>query len=199
VRQPALGCTRCGLAATRANVVFGEGNPAAPLVFVGEGPGENEDATGRPFVGRSGALLDACLRENAILRKHVYVCNVIRCRACVVEGGRVNNRPPTADETHACSPWLDQTIQTVRPLVILCLGGPAASAIIHRGFRILQERGQWFETRYARHVTASLHPAYILRQEGDAYETSRQTLVSDIAAARRKVIEAKREPPTTLF
>jgi len=92
-------CTACGLHSTRTQVVFGEGNPEAPLMLIGEGPGQNEDATGRPFVGRAGILLDACLRENGILRKHVYVCNVIRCRACFRDSGRIQNRPPTPEET----------------------------------------------------------------------------------------------------
>lgn len=192
-------CMACGLYATRNTVVFGEGNPEAPLMFIGEGPGQNEDATGRPFVGRSGALLDACLRENGILRKHVYICNVIRCRACVPEAGRLKNRPPTPDEAHACAPWLEQTIHIIQPYVIVCLGAPAANSIIRRGFRLMQERGQWFETRYVRYAMATLHPAYILRQEGEAFEPARQNLVADIAAARQKVIEAKREPRMTLF
>jgi uracil-DNA glycosylase len=81
VREPALACTRCPLSETRTHVVFGEGNVAAPLVFVGEGPGENEDATGRPFVGRAGKLLDEVLRENGMTRQHVYICNVVKCRA----------------------------------------------------------------------------------------------------------------------
>ena len=192
-------CTACGLYATRNTVVFGEGNAEAPLMFIGEGPGQNEDATGRPFVGRSGELLDACLRENSILRKHVYICNVIRCRACVREAGRLNNRPPTPVEASACAPWLEQTIHIVQPYVIVCLGSPAANAIIRRGFRLMQERGQWFETRYVRYAMATLHPAFILRQEGEAYEAARRNLVADIAAARQKVIEAKREPRMTLF
>ncbi len=192
-------CTACNLYANRTRVVFGEGNPEAPLLLIGEGPGQNEDATGRPFVGRSGSLLDDCLRENGILRRHVYVCNVIRCRACLREAGRLKNRPPTLDEANACSPWLDQTIQIIQPLVILCLGAPSASAIIHRGFRLMQERGQWFESRYSRNAIATLHPAYILRHEGAAYDAGRRTLVEDIAAARQRVIEAKREPKLTLF
>ena len=192
-------CTACRLHATRTRVVFGEGNPESPMMLIGEGPGQNEDATGRPFVGRSGALLDECLRENGILRKHVYVCNVIRCRACAMELGRIKNRPPTPEESSACSPWLEQTIDIVRPCVILCVGGPAANAVIRRGFRIMHERGQWFETRYVRYAMATLHPAYILRQEGEAYDAARANLVADIGAARRKVIEAKREPRMTLF
>lgn len=192
-------CVACDLAKTRTHVVFGEGNPEAPLMLIGEGPGQNEDATGRPFVGRAGVLLDQCLRENGITRKHIYICNVIRCRACVVEAGRVKNRPPTPVEAEACSTWLNQTIAIIQPLVILCLGAPAANAIIHRGFQIMKERGQWFESRYAKYAMAALHPAYILRQEGEAYESARRSLVADIAAARVKVIEAKREPKLTLF
>ena len=192
-------CVACDLAKTRANVVFGDGSPEAPLMLIGEGPGQNEDATGKPFVGRAGALLDQCLRENGITRKHVYITNVVRCRPTLVEAGRVNNRPPTPDETRACSTWLEQTIEIVQPLVILCLGAPAASAIIHKGFKMKEERSQWFETRYAHHAMAAWHPAYILRLEGEAYETARRALVDDIASARKKVIEAKRAPKTTLF
>jgi len=199
VAERAYVCTACDLAKTRTHVVFGEGNPEAPLMLIGEGPGQNEDATGRPFVGRSGVLLDECLRENGITRKHIYLCNVVRCRACVLEAGRLKNRPPTPIETQACSTWLDQTIEIVQPLVILCLGAPSANAIIRKGFRIMQERGQWFESRYTRYAMAALHPAYILRQEGEAYEAARRSLVTDIAAARQKVIEAKREPKMTLF
>jgi uracil-DNA glycosylase family protein len=199
VGERASVCTACDLAKMRTHVVFGEGNPEAPLMLIGEGPGQNEDATGRPFVGRSGMLLDACLRENGITRKHIYLCNVVRCRACVVEAGRLKNRPPTPVEAQACSTWLDQTIEIVQPLVILCLGAPSASAIIHKGFRMMQERGQWFESRYVRHAMAALHPAYILRQEGEAYEAARRSLVTDIASARQKVIEAKKEPKMTLF
>ncbi len=192
-------CTSCDLAKTRTHVVFGEGNPEAPLMLIGEGPGQNEDATGRPFVGRAGVLLDECLRENGISRKHIYITNVVRCRACVLEAGRMKNRPPTPVETQACSQWLDTTIQIVQPLVILCLGAPSANTIIHKGFRMMQERGQWFESRYTKYAMAALHPAYILRQEGEAYEAARRSLVSDIASARQKVIEAKREPRMTLF
>ncbi len=198
--EAASTCTICGLSETRNKVVFGEGNPEAPLVFVGEGPGQHEDATGRPFVGRAGALLDECLAANGMTRKHVYICNIIKCRACFFDAGRVQNRQPTVEEVNACSSWLDQQLSIINPLVIVCLGSPSANALIHRNFRIMQERGQWFTScRYSRYVTAALHPAFILRQEGPAYESSRKQLIEDIGAARRKVIEAKKEPPSTLF
>lgn len=198
--EQASRCTACRLSETRSNVVFGEGNPNAPLVFVGEGPGENEDATGRPFVGRAGVLLDECLRENGMTRKHIYICNIIKCRAAAFEGGRMQNRPPRIEEVEACSTWLNAQLSLIAPLVIVCLGAPAANALIHRNFKITQERGQWFtDCRFARYAMATLHPAYILRQQGEVYETARRQLVEDIGAARRKVIEARKEPPLTLF
>jgi DNA polymerase len=206
LRLPALGCTRCGLAATRTHVVFGEGNPCAPLVFVGEGPGENEDATGRPFVGRAGKLLDEVLRRNGMTREHVYICNVIKCRAAAMQNGRWINRPPAAEEIAACQPWLEQQLGIIKPLVLVCLGAPAASTMIHRGFRMTSERGRWFTSSpYAPWATAAFHPAYVLRLHGPAYDAALDTLIEDVAAARRKVIEAKKEaqdappPPRTLF
>jgi DNA polymerase len=193
-------CSDCPLALSRTNVVFGEGNPEAPLVFVGEGPGAQEDATGRPFVGRAGKLLDECLLENGMTRKHVYICNTVKCRACVIEGTSVQNRPPRPAEIEACSRWLHAQLGILQPLVLVCLGAPAANSLIHSGFRMLQERGTWFTgCRFAPHATAALHPAFVLRQAGPAYEQARTSLVADIAAARLKVIEARKTPKQTLF
>jgi uracil-DNA glycosylase len=200
VREPALACTRCPLSETRTHVVFGEGNAAAPLVFVGEGPGENEDATGRPFVGRAGKLLDEVLRENGMTRQHVYICNVVKCRAANLEEGRWKNRPPRVEEVEACSGWLRAQLEVIRPTVIVCLGAPAANEIIHRNFRMTQERGQWFTSSpFAPWVMAAFHPAYILRQHGPGYDAARASLVGDVANARRKVIEARKQARTTLF
>jgi uracil-DNA glycosylase len=194
VREPALECTRCGLARTRTNVVFGEGNPAAPLVFVGEGPGENEDATGRPFVGRAGKLLDEVLLRNGMTRNHVYICNVVKCRAADMMNGRWVNRPPTAEEISACQPWLEQQLATIKPLVVVCVGAPAANTVIHKGFRITSERGRWFnDTGYAPWAMAVFHPAYILRLDGPAYDAALSMLVEDVSRARQKVIEVKRQ------
>lgn len=200
VREPALVCTRCDLAKTRNHVVFGEGNVASPLVLVGEGPGENEDATGRPFVGRAGVMLDEVLKENGMNRGHVYICNVIKCRAANFENGRLMNRPPRVEEAAACRGWLEAQLEIVRPLVIVCIGSPAANALIHPGFAITRERGIWFNNSpFAPWVMATLHPAYVLRLSGPGYETARQRLVEDIGSARRKVIEARKAQPLTLF
>lgn len=209
VRATALGCTRCGLSRTRTHVVFGEGNPNAPLVFVGEGPGENEDATGRPFVGRAGKLLDEVLRRNGMTREHVYIANVVKCRAADMVSGRYQNRPPGPDEIGACQDWLEEQFRIIKPLVIVCVGAPSANTIIHKGFRITSERGKWFtNSTYAPWAMAVFHPAYVLRLDGPAYGAALETLVEDVASARRKVIEVKRQlkeaaaaapPPRTLF
>lgn len=193
-------CPACDLSQTRTKVVFGDGNPDSPLMLVGEGPGANEDATGLPFVGRAGKLLDECLREAGMLRKHVYITNVVKCRATLEEMGKIKNRPPRADEVGVCVPlWLEKQIAVIQPRVILCLGAPSANAIIHKNFRMTQERGQWFESKYTRYAMAALHPAYILRQEGDAYQSSRQLLIDDLVAAKEKAKQAKAEPKMTLF
>jgi uracil-DNA glycosylase len=193
-------CVSCRLCERRTHVVFGEGNPTSPLVLVGEGPGENEDRTGRPFVGRAGQLLDECLRECGMTRKHLFITNVVRCRPTEEDGGRLKNRPPQSDEIDACvKNWLVPTLEVIQPLVILCLGATPANALIHKNFKITQERGQFFEGSHSRYIVASLHPAFILRQEGQSYDATRQHLINDIEAARQKVIEAKKEPPRTLF
>lgn len=199
LKAKAANCRACELCETRTNVVFGEGNPVTPLIIVGEGPGATEDATGRPFVGRAGQLLDQALRENGITRKHVYICNLLKCRASIIEGGSVRNRPPRLAEINACLPWLQQQLEIIQPLIILCLGGPSANIIIHKDFRMTKERGLLFPTPYAVHAMAALHPAYILRQDGETFQAARASLVADIAAARRKAIEAKKDVKLTLF
>jgi len=193
-------CTACGLSAGRSNVVFGVGNPSSPLMLVGEGPGVNEDASGVPFVGRAGHLLDEALREAGMLRKHVYITNVIKCRACEQIDGRIQNRPPTIDELDACVPtWLQKQIAIIQPLVIVCVGAPAANTIIKPGLRIMADRGKWFESKYTRYAMAVLHPAFILRQEGDEYQRFRQLLIDDLIQAREKAKAAKSEPKLSLF
>jgi uracil-DNA glycosylase len=193
LREEALVCTHCGLSETRTHVVFGEGNENSPLVLVGEGPGETEDATGRPFVGRAGKLLDEVLAANGMSRRHVYICNVIKCRAALMENGRLKNRPPRVEEAAACRPWLAAQLRLIQPQVIVCLGSPAANGLIHPNFAIMRERGQWFrDNPYAPWIMAALHPAYILRQQGEGYETARSSLVRDIGAARLKVVELRK-------
>jgi DNA polymerase len=122
VRSKAVVCTDCDLSLSRRNVVFGEGSPEAELLFIGEGPGEVEDETGRPFVGRAGVLLDEVLQENGIKREDVYITNVIKCRAFTTTGGRAKNRPPRVGEVNACRKWLQSQLDIMKPRVIICVG-----------------------------------------------------------------------------
>ncbi|HEX5324696.1 MAG TPA: uracil-DNA glycosylase [Capsulimonadaceae bacterium] len=200
IGEKAANCTACDLHLHRTKVVFGIGNPASPLMLVGEGPGATEDTMGEPFVGRAGKLLDECLQAAGMKREHVYITNVVKCRASLEEGGRIKNRPPTPFEVGTCVPlWLEKQIEVIQPFVILCLGAPSANAIIHKNFKITQDRGKWFESRFVRYAMAALHPAFILRQEGDPFKSARQSLVDDLTAAKEKAIAAKKEPKATLF
>jgi uracil-DNA glycosylase family protein len=165
LRAAALNCRACPLAERRTNVVFGEGNPESPLVLVGEGPGDNEDKTGRPFVGRAGQLLDKALADNGLDRSKVYICNTVKCRAADWTSGRPVNRPPTEEESAACRQWLIPQLGFIRPKVILCVGAPSARNLIKKSFKITQERGLYFPCDFAKTAIATLHPSYILRQQ----------------------------------
>ncbi len=148
-------CTRCKLHRTRNKIVFGDGNPKAELVFVGEGPGHDEDMQGLPFVGRAGKLLTQMIEAMGLQRKDVYICNVVKCRP-------PENRAPEKDEVAECSPFLLRQIDAIAPKVIVCLGATAAKTILETDRGISQFRGQWLEFR-GRKLMATYHPAYLLR------------------------------------
>lgn len=179
----AQSCRDCGLAERRRTVVFGEGNPESPLVLVGEGPGDNEDATGRPFVGRAGQLLDKALLDNGLTREQVYICNTVKCRACDWSTGKPVNRPPAEEEILACRRWLVPQLQALAPKVILCVGSPSAKTLIKKDFKITLERGKYFPCEFAKTALATLHPAYILRNQSQASDGGYGLLVADIAKA----------------
>lgn len=184
LRTLALNCQSCVLAERRTNVVFGEGNPQSPLVLVGEGPGDQEDKTGRPFVGRAGQLLDKALADNDLDRTKVYICNTVKCRAADWSTGKAVNRPPTDQETLACRQWLIPQLGFIVPKVILCIGAPSAKNLIKKDFKITRERGLYFPCEFAKTAIATLHPSYILRQQnaqGD--DGGYSLLVADIAKA----------------
>lgn len=176
-------CTACHLSEKRTNVVFGEGNPHSPLVLIGEGPGEQEDKQGRPFVGPAGQLLDRALLDNGLNRDDVYICNIVKCRACDWNDEVPTNRAPNAEEIEACSQWLTPQLKLISPRVILCLGAPSANTMIKKGFQITKERGKLFPCNFALYAIATLHPAYVLRQGGLSSETSYAELVNDIGLA----------------
>jgi DNA polymerase len=148
-------CTRCRLHKQRHKIVFGAGNGKASLVFVGEGPGHDEDMQGLPFVGRAGKLLTQMIEAMGLVRDDVYICNIVKCRP-------PENRTPEKDEVETCSPFLLRQLGVIRPKVIVCLGNVASQTLLGTHKSISQYRGQWFDYRGARMI-ATYHPAYLLR------------------------------------
>jgi uracil-DNA glycosylase len=155
IREDLGECTRCKLHKHRHTIVFGDGNPKAQLVFVGEGPGADEDAQGLPFVGRAGKLLTQMIEAMGLQRKDVYICNVVKCRP-------PENRTPEEDEVSTCSPYLLRQLDVIAPKVIVCLGAVAAKTLLKTNRGISQFRGQWLDFRSSR-LIATYHPAYLLR------------------------------------
>lgn len=153
-------------------------------MLVGEGPGEQEDQTGRPFVGRAGQLLDQAMVEVGLSRDAVYITNTVKCRAADWSTGKPVNRAPQEDEAEACRHWLMPQLELLRPMVILCVGAPSARNLIKKDFKITQERGKYFPCLYAKTAMATLHPSYILRQANmQKNDGGYSLLVADIARA----------------
>jgi uracil-DNA glycosylase len=148
-------CTRCKLHKARTQIVFGVGNPKAQLVFVGEGPGRDEDEQGEPFVGRAGKLLTQMIEAMSLRREDVYICNVVKCRP-------PENRLPEKDEIATCSPFLFRQLGVIDPKVICCLGACSAQTLLETNQGISRFRGEWFDYRGAK-LIATYHPAYLLR------------------------------------
>ena len=148
-------CQRCKLARGRQNIVFGEGNPHAELVFVGEGPGADEDEQGRPFVGRAGQLLNRMIQTIGMKREEVYICNVVKCRP-------PGNRVPEKDEVEACSPFLFRQFEAIKPRLICCLGAPAVRTVLGIKEGITKIHGQFYDFATSK-ALATVHPAYVLR------------------------------------
>ncbi|MGB6545810.1 MAG: uracil-DNA glycosylase [Candidatus Acidiferrales bacterium] len=155
IREDLGDCTRCRLHKTRNKIVFGVGNPKASLLFVGEGPGHDEDIQGIPFVGRAGKLLTQMIEAMGLRRDDVYIANVVKCRP-------PENRPPEKDEVATCSPYLFRQIDAIRPKVIVCLGNVATQSLLGTTKSISQYRGQWVDYRGSR-LIPTYHPAYLLR------------------------------------
>ena len=150
------GCTKCRLCETRTNTVFGVGDPNATLFFIGEGPGENEDLRGEPFVGRAGELLNKWIAAMGLTREQVYIANIVKCRP-------PNNREPAPDETATCTPYLQRQLEIIRPRVIMTLGKPSSQYMLQSKLSMGKLRGQWHEYRGIK-LMPTYHPAYVLRQ-----------------------------------
>ena len=168
-------CTRCGLCETRHNVVFGVGNPSADIMFIGEGPGEQEDLKGEPFVGPAGKLLDDMLSIIDLDRNtNCYIANIVKCRP-------PQNRDPLETEQDACIGYLRNQVALVRPKIIVCLGRIAAKRIISEDFRITKEHGQWVQ-KNGTWITAIFHPSALLRDVSKRPET-----FEDLLSIRQKL------------
>jgi uracil-DNA glycosylase family 4 len=155
IREDLGECTRCKLHRTRNKIVFGDGSSQAQLVFVGEGPGADEDAQGLPFVGRAGKLLTQMIEAMGLQRRDVYICNVVKCRP-------PGNRQPEKDEVDACSPFLHRQLDSIKPKVIVCLGATAFQTLLQTNRSISHFRGEWINYRGYK-MLATYHPAYLLR------------------------------------
>lgn len=177
LQETCLNCHKCALADTRHNVVFGTGVKTAEVLFVGEGPGENEDLQGEPFVGRAGKLLDEMLSLIDLSRdKNIYIGNMVKCRP-------PQNRDPLNTEKEACRGYLDRQIQLISPKILVCLGRIAATAFIREDYKITKEHGQWvFQDGIWR--TALYHPAALLRDPNKKPDT-----FVDLKSIQAKILE----------
>ena len=185
----AAACRKCEIGYERRNNVYGEGDPCARLMVIGEGPGETEDLLGRPFVGRAGELLDKMLAAIDLPREDVYICNTVKCRPTVQDGGKLRNRAPVPAEMTNCRPYLDEQIDIIAPQVILALGAPAAKSFLGTAFSITKSRGLWFEGPNGIPLMATFHPAYVLRQGGMALTDIKRQVWSDLKQVRAKLDE----------
>ena len=176
LKQDCAACQNCPLGATRTNLVFGVGDEKAEVLFVGEGPGEQEDLKGEPFVGPAGKLLDDMLAMIGLDRSRVYIANIVKCRP-------PHNRDPQPNEQQACIGWLERQIGLIQPKLIVCLGRIAAMALIDPGFRITRQHGQWFDVK-GRRVMATYHPSALLRDE-----SKRPEAFMDLRELRKEIRE----------
>ncbi|MBO5797721.1 MAG: uracil-DNA glycosylase [Clostridia bacterium] len=175
LEQQCKNCTRCGLAATRQNVVFGVGVTDAEVLFIGEGPGANEDAQGEPFVGRAGKLLDTMLAAVGLSRHHnIYIANMVKCRP-------PENRDPLPEEQEACIGWLRGQTALLRPKIIVCLGRVAACRLIDPDFKVTRQHGEFFN-KNGTLMMGTLHPAALLRNPNN-----KPAAFADFLALRDKI------------
>jgi uracil-DNA glycosylase family 4 len=195
-------CRRCRIGAERRHNVYGEGDPFARLMVIGEGPGETEDQLGRPFVGRAGELLNKMLAAIRLAREEVYICNVVKCRATLETTYGLKNRAPDPQEIANCRPFLERQLEIVRPHVVLLLGAPAAKSFLGTSFQITKMRGRWYDGPFGTPMMVTFHPAYVLRQTGGEIGAVKRLVWNDLKEVRAKLDEPPPQPPPeqeTLF
>ena len=177
LKNDCMGCTKCPLAATRTKLVFGVGNENAKVLFIGEGPGANEDLQGEPFVGRGGQLLDKFLAAVDLDRKkNLYIANMVKCRP-------PQNRDPSPEEQNECIGWLREQTRLLKPKIIVCLGRISATRLISPDFKVTKQHGQFFD-KNGTLMMGTFHPAALLRNPNQKPEA-----LEDFIALREKIME----------
>ena len=177
LKNDCMGCTKCPLAATRTKLVFGVGNENAKVLFIGEGPGANEDLQGEPFVGRGGQLLDKFLAAVDLDRKkNIYIANMVKCRP-------PQNRDPSPEEQNECIGWLREQTRLLKPKIIVCLGRISATRLISPDFKVTKQHGQFFD-KNGTLMMGTFHPAALLRNPNQKPEA-----LEDFIALREKILE----------
>jgi DNA polymerase len=189
LREAVQGCRGCDLYRNATQAVFGEGARRAEVLFVGEQPGDKEDVAGRPFVGPAGQLFDKALEEAGIDRTQTYVTNAVKHFKWKARGKRRIHQKPTWSEVTACRPWLEAELEVVGPRVVVCLGATSAQSLLGRDFRVTQHRGELLESDIAEHVTATVHPSSILRQQDEGSRHAElAAFVDDLRVVARLLI-----------
>jgi uracil-DNA glycosylase family protein len=190
LREAARDCTACHLYRRATQTVFGEGPKHAPIMLVGEQPGDYEDVAGKPFVGPAGKIMDRALEEAGIDREHVYITNAVKHFKWEPRGKRRIHKKPNAREIVACRPWLEAEVHLVKPKLVVCLGATAAQTVFGPSFRVTRERGKVLSSKLAPKVLATVHPSSLLRQpDEESRDREYAHFVSDLRAALRAVGE----------
>jgi uracil-DNA glycosylase family protein len=190
LREAARGCTACHLYKRATRTVFGEGPEDAPIMLVGEQPGDYEDIQGRPFVGPAGKMMDQALEEAGIDRNKVYVTNAVKHFKWEPRGKRRIHQKPNAREIAACRPWLQAELRLVKPKLLVCLGATAAQAVFGPSFRVTRERGKVLSSNLAPRVLATVHPSSLLRQpDEESRKREYRRFVADLRDASKAAKE----------
>ena len=191
MRKAAKDCEACHLYKRATQTVFGEGPKDAPMMLVGEQPGDYEDVAGKPFVGPAGKIMDRALEEAGIDRSRVYVTNAVKHFKWELRGKRRIHQKPNSREIAACRPWLEAELRLVKPKLLVCLGATAAQAIFGSSFRVTRERGKMLSSKFAPRVLATVHPSSLLRQpDEESRQREYKRFVSDLRAALKAAGEA---------
>ena len=180
LKAASMECRGCDLYKNATQTVFGEGQISSGVIFVGEQPGDEEDLTGRPFVGPAGRLFDKALAEAGIDREKIYLTNAVKHFKWKPKGKRRIHEKPNASEINACDPWLRSEIALIKPRILVCLGATAAQTLLGKQFRVTQMRGQWLDSPLAKKTIATIHPSAILRTPDDLREKAYAEFVSDL-------------------